>query len=101
MQSWGWGMYLSVCSRAWTCKYMDMMYTESIEPSKTRLGRGLERRHFKSLKAPGAEEASGKGHILVCAERPDLALLLPFIDLLCDLRLVTYPLWALDSVDNH
>lgn len=33
---------------------------------------------------------------MVCAEYPDLALLLPLRDLLCDLGQVTYPLWALD-----
>lgn len=33
---------------------------------------------------------------MVCAEHPDLALLPPFMDLLCDLEQVTYPLWALE-----
>lgn len=42
-----------------------------------------------------------KGHITVCAECPDLTLLLPLIGLLCDPGRVTYPFWASDSLDNH
>ena len=62
------------------------------EPSKADLRRGSARRHLKFRKAPGAEAGSGEGHIIVCAECPDLTLLLPLIGLLCDPGQVTYPL---------
>lgn len=59
---------MSVCSCVCTCIYVGTMYTESTEPSKADLGTGSGRKHLKSLKAPGAEAASGEGHTMVRAE---------------------------------
>lgn len=91
-----------VCVHVCVQVYTWVQCTQDLqEPSKADLRRGSGRRHLKSRKAPGAEAGSGEGHIILCAECPDLTLLLPLIGLLCDPGRVTYPLWALDSLDNH
>lgn len=91
-----------VCVHVYIQVYTWVQCTQDLqEPSKADLRRGSGRQHLKSPKAPGAEAGSGEGHIIVCAECPDLTLPLPLIGLLCDPGRVTYPLWASDSLDNH
>lgn len=70
--------------------YMGTMYTESTGALRDRSRKRVGKRCLKSLKGPKQHEE--RGHVMVCAEYPDLALLLPLIDLLCDLGQVTYPL---------
>lgn len=93
--------HVSLCVHVCVQVYTWVQCTQDLQkPSKANLGRGSGRRHLKSPKAPRLRQDQ-EGHVIVCAECPDLTLLLPLVGLLCDPGRVTYPLWALDSLDNH
>lgn len=77
MQIWGQGMCVSVCWHVWMCTYTDTIYTESTEALKGSFRERVRIRILKFLQVPGAEKALGDGvHHSICAECPDLALLL-------------------------